>query len=70
MGYDSQIANDMIHSEDYYEATVGPDCFPNKKPSGPGLCPLCEGKTHLIEGKFGKFYGCKAFPKCTGSRSL
>lgn len=41
-----------------------------KKPSGPGGCPICRGPTELKEGKFGKFYGCKGFPDCTGSRNF
>ena len=40
------------------------------KPSGKGKCPLCASDTHLIEGKFGTFYGCNNFPKCKGNRNL
>lgn len=43
---------------------------PKRKPSGPGGCPICRGPTKLMEGKFGKFYGCKGFPKCKGSRNF
>lgn len=43
--------------------------YKSKKPSGPGLCPLCEGPTHKIEGANGVFYGCDKFPKCKGSRN-
>lgn len=40
------------------------------KPFGPGNCPKCNKKTRLLEGKFGKFYGCIDFPICTGSRDF
>ena len=41
------------------------------KEVGPGACPICGGKTHLVEkGQFGPFYGCDSFPKCKGSRNL
>ncbi len=36
---------------------------------GPGPCPECRGETHLINGQYGKFYGCNKFPKCRGSRN-
>ena len=38
------------------------------KQRGSGKCPKCGKDTKLIEGKFGKFYGCINFPKCNGSR--
>lgn len=44
--------------------------IPNSlKPIGPGKCPICENNTKLVDGKFGKFYGCINFPKCKGSRN-
>ena len=39
------------------------------KPSGPGKCPVCGEATTVREGKFGKFFGCVAFPRCKGSRN-
>ena len=30
-----------------------------------GLCPLCGGKLVLRNGKYGQFYGCSNYPKCT-----
>lgn len=39
------------------------------KPSGPGNCPVCQSSTKLINGKFGKFYGCINFPNCKGNRN-
>lgn len=41
-----------------------------RKASGKGKCPLCGNKTQLVDGKFGKFYGCNSFPKCKGSRNI
>ena len=31
------------------------------------VCPLCGAKAVLKEGRFGVFYGCSKYPKCTGS---
>jgi DNA topoisomerase-1 len=34
----------------------------------PGLrCPVCGGPMVLRQGKFGRFYGCKDYPKCKGT---
>ena len=41
----------------------------SKRPPGPGKCPVCGRPTMPREGKFGKFFGCIAFPKCKGSRN-
>ncbi|MGQ9477220.1 MAG: type I DNA topoisomerase [Candidatus Bipolaricaulia bacterium] len=30
-------------------------------------CPICGGPMQLREGKFGRFYGCKDYPKCKGT---
>ncbi len=27
-------------------------------------CPLCRSVMVLLEGKYGKFYGCSKYPKC------
>jgi len=43
--------------------------YGDSKPNGPGPCPICNGETYLIEGVNGKFYGCKNFPECKGSRN-
>jgi ssDNA-binding Zn-finger/Zn-ribbon topoisomerase 1 len=44
--------------------------FRKSKPYGPGICPKCKKfDTELKTGKYGKFYGCKNFPNCNGSRS-
>lgn len=40
------------------------------KPSGPGTCPKCGGKTVLISGCNGPFYGCCQYPECSGSRDF
>lgn len=37
--------------------------------AGNGPCPKCGSETRLIEGKFGKFYGCIKFPECHGNRN-
>lgn len=29
-----------------------------------GICPLCEGKLIMRNGKYGSFIGCSNFPKC------
>lgn len=31
-------------------------------------CPECEGPMTPRTSKHGKFWGCKAFPKCKGTR--
>ena len=28
------------------------------------LCPRCGGSLNLIDGQYGKFYGCSNYPKC------
>ena len=28
------------------------------------ICPKCNGKLVIREGKYGKFYGCSNYPKC------
>ncbi len=30
-------------------------------------CPICGGPMILREGRFGRFYGCKDYPKCKGT---
>jgi len=34
------------------------------------MCPECGIEMTLREGKFGKFWGCKAFPMCDGMRKI
>ena len=31
-------------------------------------CPFCDDEMHLVDGKYGKFYGCNSYPKCKGSK--
>lgn len=31
-------------------------------------CPVCSGDMISRTGKFGVFWGCKAFPECKGTR--
>jgi len=38
-------------------------------PAGSGPCPMCGGGTRLIKGMYGKFYGCRGYPVCKGSRN-
>jgi ssDNA-binding Zn-finger/Zn-ribbon topoisomerase 1 len=52
--------NEVIKSPFMYEQKV----------HGPGNCPICKGLTHLINGKYGLFYGCNNFPKCKGRRGI
>ncbi len=71
-----EMADYYLDTADYFdddyweihhaEKTMVPNSI---KPIGPGKCPLCNGETHLVEGKFGSFYGCNGFPKCKGSRN-
>jgi len=35
---------------------------------GPGPCPKCGADTELLDGRYGKFYGCVTFPECKGAR--
>ena len=32
------------------------------------LCPECNSKMIARDGKFGKFWGCKNYPQCKGTR--
>lgn len=77
------IEIDVEHAEKYRDAplnvqydeglideTGAPiNSYTKKKPSGPGPCPICGATTMPTEGKFGRFYGCREFPKCKGSRN-
>lgn len=36
----------------------------------PPSCPTCRGEMLGVIGKYGKFYGCRKFPHCRGSRNL
>ena len=40
-----------------------------KKRSVPRYCPKCGGKLKIKSGKYGKFYGCSNFPKCSYTKS-
>lgn len=31
------------------------------------FCPRCGGDTVLRNGRLGKFYGCREYPRCRGS---
>jgi ssDNA-binding Zn-finger/Zn-ribbon topoisomerase 1 len=33
-------------------------------------CPECQEDMVLREGKYGKFWGCRSYPSCTGSMNL
>ena len=33
-------------------------------------CPECESLMQLREGKYGKFWGCPAYPMCDGIQKL
>jgi ssDNA-binding Zn-finger/Zn-ribbon topoisomerase 1 len=33
-------------------------------------CRKCDGTLTLMNGRYGLFYGCSNFPKCTGSLSV
>lgn len=35
-----------------------------------GICPLCNGKLVIRNGKNGKFYGCSNFPKCRYTHNI
>lgn len=39
-----------------------------KKEYGPDPCPKCGGKMVLRSSRYGKFYGCAAYPKCRAMR--
>lgn len=35
-----------------------------------GICPRCGGKLVMRAGKYGNFYGCSNYPKCTFTKQL
>lgn len=54
-------------------ATIGnPSGFHTKikKQKHAKKCPKCNGDMHLINGPYGKFYGCNAYPKCNGNGNI
>lgn len=38
------------------------------KYSDPNLCPECQGEMVARNGQYGKFWGCKDYPACKGTR--
>ena len=39
--------------------------YVKKQKEKSGMCPKCAGALVLRNGKYGKFYGCSNYPKCT-----
>lgn len=44
----------------FLESSIYKDEHPDPK------CPKCKKPMKLIDGKFGKFWGCTRYPKCDG----
>lgn len=40
----------------------------DRKRYSAGICPECGSRLVLREGKYGRFYGCSNYPKCTYTR--
>ncbi|WP_443089649.1 topoisomerase DNA-binding C4 zinc finger domain-containing protein [Zunongwangia sp. HGR-M22] len=34
------------------------------------ICPRCQSELLLKEGRYGNFYGCSNYPKCTYTKNL
>ncbi len=55
---------DMFRDEHgYLSSKTCSDCRTGQK-----LCPLCNSKMVLRDGRYGKFFGCSKFPYCKGTR--
>lgn len=64
-----EIADDLFDSMmDIDDAVFSQPRHRKRKPSGPGPCPTCGGKTVIKKGPYGTFYGCVDFPRCKGTR--
>ena len=37
---------------------------------GSEYCPVCGSEMQLREGKYGTFWGCKRYPKCSGTKHI
>lgn len=61
---------------DEYGNTIGiPESFcttsiKTRKRTGVKKCPKCKGGMHLVNGQYGEFYGCDAYPRCNGNRNI
>jgi ssDNA-binding Zn-finger/Zn-ribbon topoisomerase 1 len=56
-----QMIDEMLFGPDY-------SSFYYEYRYGEGPCPYCGRDTILRQGPHGMFYGCTAFPKCSGTR--
>ena len=70
-----QKANQLKHYQDRRARKLNakgiPVCSRHAKVSiKPPDCPNCKLEMVLRKGKFGSFWGCKAFPMCDGIRKI
>lgn len=69
-GYRDDYRNDLIdeqHGE--FKLTQEQDSPKPKLPYENLKCPECQGDMIARNGKYGKFWGCKSFPECKGTRN-
>lgn len=52
-----------------YGCPVAPDCKGKVLNESP-ICPQCRSPMALREGPFSKFFGCKRYPACKGTRKV
>ena len=59
------ILNRLIPSKGAIGENVRANVKKRQETIASGKCPRCGGDLVLRKGKFGPFYGCSNYPKCT-----
>lgn len=55
---------EIVNGQPSFKETNSPKCIEDIE------CPKCNAGMIIRDGKFGKFYACSKYPKCTGSRKI
>ena len=55
----------MIQDKESHINHVKNHIWDKKKEVKATVCPRCGGSLVIRDGRYGKFYGCSSYPKCT-----